>query len=127
MPENTQVSVHTYALQRDPREFSPLPDAFWPDRWLYQDTYVLPSGDVIGKEQVVTNRAALIPFSVGPQNCAGKNLALAEVRAVGCAVLHRFDLRTPKEYDLNQWEKDLVDVYITLRGPLPIILEQRQA
>lgn len=127
MPENTQVSVHTYALHRDPREFSPLPDKFWPDRWLYQDTYVLPSGDVIDKSQVVTNRAAFIPFSVGPHSCAGKSLAYAELRAMGCTVLHRFDLRKPKDYDLDQWEKDLVDVFATLRGKLPAILEQRLA
>lgn len=118
--------MHTYAVHRDAREFSPLPDVFWPDRWLTQNEYVLPSGDIIGKDQVVTNRAAWFPFSTGPQNCAGKALAMVEMRAVTCAMLHKFELRKPKDYDLDQWEKDVVDVYITLRGRLPMILVPRQ-
>ncbi|EKM54289.1 uncharacterized protein PHACADRAFT_196722 [Phanerochaete carnosa HHB-10118-sp] len=126
VPESTQVSVHIFSLQRDPREFSPLPDDFWPDRWLTQDSYTLPTGDVINKEQVTTNRAAFDPFSFGPQNCAGKALAMVEMRVVACAMMHKFELRESKEYDLNQWEKDLLDTYVTLRGKLPVILEQRQ-
>jgi len=43
-----------------------------------------------------------------------------------CAVMHKFELHKPKKYDLDQWEKDIKDVYITLKGKLPVILEQRQ-
>ena len=126
VPEDTQVLVHTYSLHRNPQEFSPLPDTFWPDRWLTQDTYVLPGGDVIHKDQVVTNRAAFVPFSLGPQNCVGKALAQVEMRAVTAALVQRFDVHKAKEYDLDSWEKSLVDVYITLRGPLPAVLTPRQ-
>ncbi|EKM52361.1 uncharacterized protein PHACADRAFT_148937 [Phanerochaete carnosa HHB-10118-sp] len=126
VPECTQVSVPIFSVHRDSREFSPLPDDFWPDRWLTQDSYVLPNGDVIGKEQVITNRGAFIPFSFGPQNCAGRALAMVEMRAVACVMMHKFELRKPKEYDLNQWEKDMWDALIMLRGKLPVILEQRQ-
>ncbi|EKM57316.1 uncharacterized protein PHACADRAFT_208410 [Phanerochaete carnosa HHB-10118-sp] len=126
VPEGTQVSVHTFSLHRDPREFAPLPDHFWPDRWLAQDTYGLPSGATVDKAHVTTNRTAFIPFSVGPQNCAGKALAMVEMRAVVCAVMHKFELRKAEGYDLDLWEKDVMDVYLTIRGKLPVILEQRQ-
>ncbi|EKM57284.1 uncharacterized protein PHACADRAFT_254974 [Phanerochaete carnosa HHB-10118-sp] len=126
VPEGTQVSVHTFSLHRDPREFAPLPDVFWPDRWLAQDTYVLPSGAAVDKAHVTTNRAAFVPFSVGPQNCAGRALAMIEMRAVVCAVMHKFELRRAEEYDLDRWERDVMDAYISLRGKLPVILEQRQ-
>lgn len=126
VPEDTKVSVHLFSLMRDAREFAPLPDAFWPERWLAQDTYVLPTGDAISKEHVTTNRAAFIPFSVGPQNCAGKALALVELRAVTCALVSKFELHKPKDYDLDQWEGDLLDLYISIRGKLPVILQARQ-
>ncbi|GJE94949.1 cytochrome P450 [Phanerochaete sordida] len=126
VPERTQISVHTFATMRDAREFRPLPDTFWPERWLAQDAYVLPGGGVVGREQVHTNRAAHIPFSAGPQNCAGKALALVELRAVTCALVHRFELHTPKGYDLDQWERDLKDLYVAMRGKLPVILEVRK-
>ena len=115
-----------FVLQRDPREFSPLPDTFWPDRWLAQDSYILPTGGVVGPGQVTTNRAAFIPFSLGQQNCAGKALAMLELRSVACALLHKFELHTPKEYDLDQWEKDIMDVFLTIKGKLPVILQPRR-
>ena len=118
--------MHTFTLHRNPQEFSPLTDTFWPDRWLDQDIYTLPNGDVIRKDQVVTNRAAFIPFSVGPQNCAGKALAMVEMRSVFAAVMQKFDLQKGKDYNLDDWEKNLIDVYITLRGALPVILTTRQ-
>lgn len=126
VPEGTQVSVPMYTLHRNLQEFSPLPDTFWPDRWLTEDTYVLPTGEVISKDQVVTNKAAFVPFSLGPQNCVGKALAQVELRAIAAALVQRFDVRKAKEYDLESWEKDLGDAYITLRGPLPAVLTPRQ-
>ena len=85
-----------------------------------------PNGDTIDKQQVITNRAAFVPFSLGPQNCAGKNVAMVEMRAVLCALLQKFDLHSAKNYNLDDWEKGLIDVYLTLRGPLPAVLTPRQ-
>jgi len=90
------VSIHTFTLHRDPRNFSPLTDEFWPERWLVaQGSTKLPSS--IAKAEFVHNTAAFIPFSygepfcssgrlkesflmcpfrVGPTNCVGKPLAI---------------------------------------------------
>ena len=51
---------------------------------------------------------------------------MVEMRAVACAMLRRFNLRKSKDYDLDQWEKDFTDVFVTLTGKLPVVLEPRQ-
>lgn len=38
------------------------------------------------------NKAAVQPFSFGPRNCLGKNLARAEMRLVMAKLLWRFDM-----------------------------------
>ncbi|GJE94463.1 cytochrome P450 [Phanerochaete sordida] len=126
VPEGTEVSVHHYSVQRNPKEFSPLPDTFWPDRWLEQDTYVLPTGGAIDRAQVHTNRNAFMPFSVGLQQCAGKNLALLELRAVACALFRRFDMTPSEKSNLENYERGLMDVYVTVKGPLYVHLTARQ-
>ena len=114
-------------MHRDEREFSPVPDVFWPERWLDQDQYTLPSGDMVSKDQVVTNRGSYLPFSYGPQNCAGKGLAIMEVRAVVCAMMQAFDIRAANQhgFELNNWEKTIEDVYVTNRGSLFVNITAR--
>ena len=88
------MSIHTLTLHRDPRNFNPFTDEFWPERWLIaQGSMDLPSS--IQKTEFVHNVAAFIPFSyggslrleiggkllmhpfcVGPANCIGKPLAI---------------------------------------------------
>ncbi|KAF8265715.1 high nitrogen upregulated cytochrome P450 monooxygenase 2 [Lactarius quietus] len=78
IPEETQLVLHTYSIHRDPRNFH-TPEAFLPERWLSTGS---PAGE--------HNTAAFFPFSYGPANCAGKNLALLEMRMLLCWVLRRF-------------------------------------
>ncbi|KAJ3554506.1 hypothetical protein NM688_g3073 [Phlebia brevispora] len=107
VPEETQVSLWAYSIQRDPQHYSPLPNTFWPERWLVQEQYTLPSGDTITQEQVHTNRDVFMPFSQGPMVCAGKNVALAEMRAVVCAVMQQFDFEIADKAPFETWEDDI--------------------
>jgi cytochrome P450 len=43
------------------------------------------------------NRAVLQPFSVGPRNCIGRNLAYNEMRLILARVLWNFDLELCEE------------------------------
>jgi cytochrome P450 len=55
------------------------------------------------EEYAEDNRSVFQPFSVGPRNCIGQNLAWAEIRAILTRLLWRFDfemLKTSKD-----WEK----------------------
>jgi cytochrome P450 len=63
LPIGTEAGMQNYIHHRDPSVF-PQPDEFVPDRWLQE------SKDM---------NTALTPFSVGPRNCIGQNLARAEL------------------------------------------------
>ena len=126
MPEDTQVSLIAYIIHRNPENFAPLPDTFWPDRWLTQEEYTLPSGAVISADEVNTNRDAFMAFSQGPMVCAGKNVALAEMRAVACAMLQNFDIQAADERILNAWEDVMEECFVTKTGRLPVRLVLRK-
>jgi cytochrome P450 len=52
------------------------------------------------------NRASLNPFSFGPRNCLGKNLAYAEMRLILAKVLFNFDLElVDKDGDWMEGQK----------------------
>jgi cytochrome P450 len=74
---------------------------------------------------VTTNTAAFIPFSFGPANCAGKNLALLELRTVISYIIRRFDLMFVEGYDVSRWDKEGEDYFVFQTGGLPIKLTQR--
>ena len=126
LPEQTQVSVWAYTIHRDPEHFSPLPDVFWPDRWLPQNEYKLPSGHVIPADQVITDRDLFIPFSTGPMVCVGKNVAMTEMRAVMCALVQQFDMKMADRTYVDTWEDKIKETFTTGRGSLPIYISLRK-
>ncbi|EQB52820.1 cytochrome P450 [Colletotrichum gloeosporioides Cg-14] len=111
VPHGTSIGVWHYAIFRDPRNFT-LPDSFIPERWL---------GD---KRFVNDNKDALQPFSFGPRNCIGKNLAYVEMRIILARVLYNFDLTIAE--DSKKWQ-DEEEVYtLWLKGDLNIYLNPRK-
>ncbi len=125
IPPETQVSLYAYAIHRDPSQFWPIPDQFWPDRWLSQEEYTLPSGDRIAS--VITDHEVFIPFSAGPMGCVGKNVAMAEMRAVVSTVVQQFDMSVANQNNLAKWEEGIREVFVTSRGTLPVVLEPRHS
>ncbi|KAJ4346340.1 uncharacterized protein N0V89_010269 [Didymosphaeria variabile] len=81
IPEGTVVYVSQHATNHSPRNFVE-PDAFVPERWL-KDAPEKFRHD---------NHAVMNPFSFGPRNCLGKNLAYAEMRVILAKMLWHFDL-----------------------------------
>ncbi|KAK4902586.1 hypothetical protein LTR27_000523 [Elasticomyces elasticus] len=79
LPEGTSVSVSQYPAYHAKRNFRD-PDKFAPERWMGDEKYVND------------NRASCQPFSVGPRNCIGKNLAYAEMRLILAKMIWSFDL-----------------------------------
>jgi hypothetical protein len=59
-------------------------------------------------------------------NCAGKNLALQELRMVTCSLLQKFDFEFAPGWDRRQWEKNLADCYILTKGALPVVITVRK-
>ncbi|KAF7980604.1 hypothetical protein HWV62_37376 [Athelia sp. TMB] len=127
IPEGTAVFSHFFSIQRDARYFSPLPETFWPDRWLPQPDRTSPFGPAYkGSLDVVTDRTAFTPFSFGPSICVGKSLALQELRMVVCLMLQTFDMRLAEGYDAQRWEKEMEDRLISHTGELPVVLTRRK-
>ncbi|KAI9445850.1 high nitrogen upregulated cytochrome P450 monooxygenase 2 [Lactarius psammicola] len=114
IPEETQVFLHTYSIHRDPRNFH-TPEAFLPQRWLSTGA---PAGE--------HNTAAFFPFSYGPTICAGKNLAMMEMRMVLCWVLRRFRFTEAPGVSHEEWEGKILDWFIVHQDPLLVGISPRE-
>ncbi|KIJ62772.1 hypothetical protein HYDPIDRAFT_41487 [Hydnomerulius pinastri MD-312] len=128
VPEGASAFVHFYSLHRDPRNFSPIPDVFWPERWLSPEerqSFGYPDSKNLEKAPFVHNTAAFVPFSFGPANCVGKNLAYQEMRTVICMMIQRLEFRFAEGYDPESWERDLKDYFVATKGKLPVVLSPR--
>ncbi|KAL4930696.1 cytochrome P450 [Aspergillus undulatus] len=118
LPAGTKVSVHQYAAYTSPLNFH-LPHSFIPDRWLAPATKD-PSSPFFND-----TRGVLQPFSVGPRNCIGRNLAYAEMRVILARVLWNFDLSLCEESSnwneqrsYTLWEKGALMCRLSVRGNL---------
>ncbi|KAJ6468383.1 cytochrome P450 [Mycena sanguinolenta] len=125
VPEGTSAVVHTYSLHHDPRYFSPFPATFIPERWLAPEEQKALEPTIFGDHEFIHNTAAFIPFSVGPSNCVGRNLAYQEMRMVICTLISKFDMRFEEGFDVNSWEEDMLDYFVVQRGRLPVVLTPR--
>lgn len=93
LPAGTVVSVPPWATYRAGRNFVE-PGRFLPARWLR-----LGSANAGGG-----GGGAFNPFSLGPHNCPGQNLAWLELRLILARLLWEFDLSVPPGMDLPVWE-----------------------
>ncbi|KAI0193809.1 cytochrome P450 [Astrocystis sublimbata] len=108
VPGGTRVSVHPTAAYRSPANFT-NPDEFVPERWL---------GDPKYKDDV---RDAHQPFSVGPRNCIGMNMAWHEMRLLLAKLVFNFDVTS----DVGpEWRDQLVSV---LWHRKPLVCQMKDA
>ncbi|PVI01258.1 cytochrome P450 [Periconia macrospinosa] len=92
VPEKTCVFVSHRAAYRSKLNFT-RPDFFEPERWL-------PNS--VGYEN--DRKEVFQPFSFGPRNCIGRNLAYHEMRLIMASILWHFDMELCPESDgwINQ-------------------------
>lgn len=90
----TYVSMGQWYMGRSANFFD-SPEEFRPERWLDEDGSEGASNAIEG---------ILRPFSLGPRNCLGKSLALAEARLVIAKLLWHFDMELDGEH--ADWVKD---------------------
>ncbi|TLS26452.1 hypothetical protein PpBr36_04749 [Pyricularia pennisetigena] len=84
IPKGTMVSVHQWATYRSAANFTD-PETFAPQRFLP------PTHPLYEEKYASDNKKAFRPFSAGPRDCIGKNLAYAEMRVVMARMLWNFD------------------------------------
>ncbi|KAF9048451.1 cytochrome P450 [Panaeolus papilionaceus] len=127
IPEGTNVFLATYSLHHDPRCFSPLPDTFVPERWLPKETREALEPTIFNcDDDFILDTSAFLPFSMGPANCPGKNLAYMEMRMLVILLMQRFEFALDPRYDPAAWEKEIGDFFVTLKGVLPTLLTPRK-
>ncbi|KAI0306837.1 high nitrogen upregulated cytochrome P450 monooxygenase 2 [Multifurca ochricompacta] len=114
IPEQTQLFLHTYSIQRDPRNFH-NPEVFLPERWFSTDA---PVGE--------HNTDAFFPFSYGPTICAGKNLALMEMRMLICWVLRRFRFSKTLGFSYETWDVTTEDWFVLHQHPMLASISRRE-
>ncbi|CDO71115.1 hypothetical protein BN946_scf184844.g119 [Trametes cinnabarina] len=134
VPAGTVMFLHPYSLQRDPTNFFPFTAEFWPDRWLVAagrtslaDALARAPRDTdkVDATAFRHNEAAFLPFSHGPANCVGKQLAMQEMRTVVCALLQKFDLRLHEGWDAREYDRGFLDYFVTTRPDVPVVLRPR--
>ncbi|KAL6901067.1 cytochrome P450 [Trichoderma evansii] len=110
IPAGTIVGVWQWVNHHNPAHFRDA-ESFIPERWL---------GDARFEND---KRDAFMPFSVGPRNCIGYNLAYAEMRLILAKVVWNFDIELAEEsigWDMKSkvymlWEKGPIYVQLTKR------------
>jgi len=112
VPEGTVIYIPPYVLHRDARYFSPSPNKFIPERWMTREKVPNDAKSQAAASESVLNTVAYIPFSFGPQNCVGRNLAKNEIKMVVALLLSRFDFRFADGFDKEAWEDSLCDYFI---------------
>ncbi|KAI0119131.1 cytochrome P450 [Daldinia grandis] len=99
LPEGVAVSIPIYAASRSPRNWL-QPESFIPERWTGEDPRFNDD-----------KRDASQPFSFGPRNCIGRNLAYVEMKIIIARLVWHFDMENTTEGDwIDQkvymvWEK----------------------
>ena len=127
LPEGTAASIAFSLIHRDPRNFAPYPESFIPERWLPEDQREKLEPTIFDqKSEHRLNHNALLAFSYGPAGCIGKQLAWVEMRMVVCLLVKHFDLSFAPGYNPLQYESDIRDYYLTIKGSLPAVLSPRK-
>ncbi|PNY24989.1 Isotrichodermin C-15 hydroxylase [Tolypocladium capitatum] len=118
VPAGTLISVYQWPMYNNPDYFAD-PDSFVPERW-FPETH--PRHD---ERFQADNREIFKPFSHGPRDCIGKNLAYAEIRLIITRVLYRFDVELAFKQD--DWHEKQKTFLVWEKGPLYIRLTPRTA
>ncbi|GKZ31010.1 hypothetical protein AbraIFM66950_010930 [Aspergillus brasiliensis] len=115
LPPGTKVFVHSLAAYQSSSNFH-APKRYLPERWL-PEARTDPASPFFSD-----NRDVLQPFSTGPRNCIGRNLALVEMRIIVARLLWNFDLELCEESrhwseqkTFAVWEKSPLMCKLSLR------------
>ncbi|OHW89503.1 cytochrome p450 [Colletotrichum incanum] len=110
VPSGTLVQVWHWPTYHSPENFT-LPDLFIPERWLDDPRFASDRKD------------GFQPFSVGPRNCIGRNLAYAEMRLILARIIWNFDMRLSE--DSRGWDEKSEVYLLWQKGPVRVFLSPR--
>ncbi|KAI0023554.1 cytochrome P450 [Xylariomycetidae sp. FL0641] len=108
VPAGTYLSVHHFSAYHSATNFRD-PDSFLPERWLGDPRYADDNVDVFQ------------PFSYGPRNCIGQNMAMHEMRLILASLVYNFDLELCGEGEGEDWA-DQLTFALWIKKPLMVRL-----
>ncbi|KAI4262735.1 MAG: hypothetical protein L6R42_002094 [Xanthoria sp. 1 TBL-2021] len=111
IPGGTFVQISTLATNLSISNFE-TPEAFIPERWLDDNNACFRRDKKMASQ----------PFSIGPRNCVGQNIAMAEMRLVMARLLWSFDVQGVLQDD---W-MDQPTYLLWEKKPLPIRLSRHR-
>eukprot|EP01080_Neovahlkampfia_damariscottae_P006486 gene6486-10494_t len=109
IPANTTCFINVIAMHHNPRYWE-NPMEFNPRRW-----------ETIDEKTI---KFCYFPFSVGPRDCAGRNLALLEADLVTVLILQKFFVKFPKGFDVSKVRMD--NTFVVKLKHLAIEFEKRK-
>ncbi|KAK0642473.1 Cytochrome P450 monooxygenase rdc4 [Lasiodiplodia hormozganensis] len=110
VPGDTAVYVSQYATYHSPQNFTD-PESYIPERWIGDDPR-------FAKDR----KSVLMPFSNGPRNCLGKNLAYAEMRTILAKTLFNYDLELLEDKTGNWFDQKVFALWE--KGPLLVRVKE---
>ncbi|KAF7533276.1 hypothetical protein G7054_g7221 [Neopestalotiopsis clavispora] len=116
IPAGTHITVYPWAVFRSPKHWVE-PDSFRPQRWL------ATSHPLYDPKYRDDNKAVFKPFSHGPRDCIGKNLAYAELRLIIARFLFNFDYELAGDH--TSWHDSQLCFGVWEKGPLTVSLKAR--
>ncbi|KAF2496864.1 cytochrome P450 [Lophium mytilinum] len=115
IPGDINISIPAYALSHDPRCFE-QPDEFIPERWTT-------------RPELTINKAGSMPFMTGPYDCAGKKLAMMELRSVVAKIVKDWNWKVIGEggekWDRAAWFGGVKDHSIAGAPKARVVFEKR--
>ncbi|EEF33302.1 cytochrome P450 94C1 [Ricinus communis] len=109
--KGTRVTYHQYAMGRMERIWGQDCLEFKPERWLKNGVFVPESSS---KYPV---------FHAGFRVCLGKEMALVEMKSVALTMIRAFNVRV---VDPNQVPRFSPGLTATMRGGLPVVIQERE-
>lgn len=77
------------------------------------------------RPELIKNKDAFIPFSTGPFNCIGKNLALMEMRLLTARLITKFDVAFAPGEDGSDLLQSR-DYFTATPNPLHLVFKMRK-
>lgn len=118
IPKGVDCYVVAFATFRNPAHWLE-PETFYPGRWLK------PDHPLYEKRFANDNHSVFKPFSNGPRDCIGKNLAYAEMGLIVAMLLYSFDFEVLPGQD--DWHERQIAFGIWHKGPLNVRFTPRKA
>ena len=132
VPEGIDVATSAWSSNRNDETYGDA-SVFRPERWIVDEK----TGTTA--EDVTRVRASFHPFSAGPDNCVGKNLAIMELMVTVARTLFRLDVRQMPGSTVGEgtpelgWGRDdrsqyvVGDAFIPLRSGPMVQFRRRQS